>query len=422
MNDMMDTINLSGGQVTSVDYLAWINMHLSMNDVLYPVTLAPSTPGVTGVVDSLDPSVKDNKSQIPHRVSTQMSSLSRFNPSVINGCCTTIIHSTTTGMSRTASFRQRSATARMHDGDRTDMFSHGEGSSMRLSRVHSQSVDLSDTELESVSQDFGISGDALMDQDPIIPSSGHSPQTSPWKMKTDDTSDDDFDSGPGRIGSLSRHHQLGQLNGAAGSRPDLSLPQLYINYSRNARLYMISPYYSATITGCNDSHIVIGSVYGALILNGCENVKITAACRKVIVINCFECELNIAALSCTIVLGDSRNLSFGPHNAPYRNLRNHLRVTNLVELIHQPRGSNAEDEPLISTANAWSQICDVNACLEASTKGMPTSPDFHTRRNARFPLPSSSTAMIQTPDQFRFVTVPLKAEYVGNYEVRYLAL
>jgi hypothetical protein len=34
----------------------------------------------------------------------------------------------------------------------------------------------------------------------------------------------------------------------------------------------------------------------------------------------------------------------------------------------------------------------------------------------RFPLPSSSTAMIQTPDQFKFVTIPLKPEFVNNFD------
>lgn len=415
MQDIMDAISLAGGHLTSVDYLAWLNLHLSMNDVLYPVTLTPANTGLSGtgaVIDSLDPSVKDSKHQYPHRVSTPIFSLSRFSPTVINNCSTTIIHNVTTGPSRAASFRHRSM--RQYDNERMDVQTVNSESTMRINRLASVSHDFAETDLDAIVQELGIP-ENVMDQDLT------SPMGSPWKMRTDDNSDDDTEStsthhrrtGSGGSAALSRSQFL-----LAGQRPELTLPQLYINYSRGAHLYMVSPYYSASITGCVDSQIIIGGVYGSLIVNGCERVKITAACRKLVVINCLECEFNIATLSCSIVMGDSRNLSFGPHNAPYRNLRNHLRIADLTDLIHQPHGSaEGEEVMILASSNAWSLVCDVNNCIDMATKPSGASLDCQINRMLRFSLPTSSTAMIQTPDQFRFVSIPLKSEYVNNFEV-----
>jgi hypothetical protein len=250
-----------------------------------------------------------------------------------------------------------------------------------------------------------------------------SPMGSPWKMKTDDNSDDDAESAgtnrrPGSGVGFNTGLPSKSLFLLAGQRPELTLPQLYINYSRGAHLYMISPYYSASITGCVDSQILIGSVYGSVIVNGCERVKITVACRKLIVINCLECEFSLATLDCSIIMGDSRNLSFGPHNAPYRNLRNHLRIADLIDLIHQPHGSTEGEEVMVlSTSNAWSLICDVNVCVETAAKPSMSAPECQINRMFRFSLPSSATAVIQSPDQFRFMSIPLKVEYVNNFEV-----
>jgi hypothetical protein len=423
MLDVMDAISLAGGQLTSVDYLSWLNLHLSMNDVLYPATLTTANTGLTGtgaVIDSMDPTMKDSKHQYPHRASNSIFSLSRFNPTVINYCSTTIIHNVTSGPSRAASFRQRSMhNMRLQDSDRMDMQTVGSEPSLRINRFASLSHDYPETDVDSIVQELGIP-ENVMDQDGI--SSGASPLNSPWKMKTDDNSDDDTEStGFSRRGLGANPAGMSFKSGSqfylAGLRPELTLPQLYVSYSRGARLYMISPYYSASITGCVDSQIVVGSVFGSVIVNGCERVKITVACRKLIVINCLECEFNIASLGCSIIMGDSRNLTFGPHNAPYRTLRNHLRIAGLTDLIHQPHGSvEGEEVMVLSTANAWALVCDVNACVDATSKSYNATSECQTNRMLRFPLPSSSTAMIQTPDQFKFVTIPLKPEFVNNFD------
>jgi len=67
-------------------------------------------------------------------------------------------------------------------------------------------------------------------------------------------------------------------------------------------------------------------VRGAVIINGCERVRITVACRKLVVLNCLECEFNVATMSATVISGDSRSLVFGPFNTAYTHLRLHLQV------------------------------------------------------------------------------------------------
>lgn len=52
---------------------------------------------------------------------------------------------------------------------------------------------------------------------------------------------------------------------APSTRPELSLPQLFLNHCNKAKLYLISPYYSAAVNGCVDCEIVVGAVFGAVI-------------------------------------------------------------------------------------------------------------------------------------------------------------
>jgi len=299
---------------------------------------------------------------------------------------------------------------------------------------------------------FGISAvDVLMMDQDIAPSPPSLPNSWAKMVKVDstngsDTSDmeEDDDSVRYDLGHsllLSRSAVNTAENAASilgghsnSSRPDLTLPQLYINYCKNARLYMISPYYSASITGCVDSTIIVGAVYGVLIMNGCERVKVTAACRKAIIINCLECEINLATLSHSIVMGDSRSLTFGPHNVAYRNLHHHLRMAELTELVSKTtnpttamfdsnQGSLLNDEPMLSSNargnnamanNCWAQVCDVNACLELTTpKLFPTSMERVIPRQSRFTAPLVSTAQFLAPERYKYITVPIKGENVA---------
>jgi len=54
---------------------------------------------------------------------------------------------------------------------------------------------------------------------------------------------------------------------SSNNRPEVTFPQLFVNYCTKAKLYFIAPYYSASVVGCMDSEIIIGTVFGAIIGN-----------------------------------------------------------------------------------------------------------------------------------------------------------
>ena len=102
-----------------------------------------------------------------------------------------------------------------------------------------------------------------------------------------------------------RKRRASSVGGVAG------LPHLTITSSQGAHLHFLSAYSCVSVTNCNDCEIVIGAVRGAVIVHGCERIKLTVACRKLVVQNSLECELYVATLSPSVISGDSRSLSFG---------------------------------------------------------------------------------------------------------------
>lgn len=98
--------------------------------------------------------------------------------------------------------------------------------------------------------------------------------------------------------------------------PDLAekidrLPSLSVGNCVKSTIYLISPYASGNISSCRDCDIIVGPVSGVLVLIGCEKVRLSVACRKLVLFNCVECDIHVANLSPTVIFGDSRSLSFG---------------------------------------------------------------------------------------------------------------
>jgi hypothetical protein len=102
----------------------------------------------------------------------------------------------------------------------------------------------------------------------------------------------------------------------------------------------------------------------------------------------------------------------GPYNASYRNLKNHLRLADLQQL------AVGVDGPMESSANCWSSLCDVNACLDAVlTSSSPAgyAVDALAGRSL-LPSPPGTTAVISSPERFHTVSIPFKQEFLA-YEV-----
>lgn len=90
-----------------------------------------------------------------------------------------------------------------------------------------------------------------------------------------------------------------------------ALPQALITGCVSAHVYLLSPYSTATISNSHDCEIMIGAVAGAVILSACERVTLTVACRKLVVVGCVDCKINVAATSANVITGESRGLLFG---------------------------------------------------------------------------------------------------------------
>jgi len=182
------------------------------------------------------------------------------------------------------------------------------------------------------------------------------------------------------------------------------LPQLVLNACIKSSLYLLSPYNSASISGCCDCEIIIGAVAGAVVISGCERVRITVACRKLIVTNCFDCQFNTATLTPTVIAGESRQLIFGPFNASFRDHDKYLQMADLTILR-----MNEEIESSGPSMNFWSQLCDVNICLENTiTAGSPSgyALDAAEASSVILPYPHASTAIVLPTERLQFVTVP----------------
>lgn len=129
--------------------------------------------------------------------------------------------------------------------------------------------------------------------------------------------------------TLSGHgvaRNLFSSSSGSSSSGSKGFPVLTVSQCSGSTMYLLMPYSSASINSCSDSEIVVGAVAGAVIVSGCERVRISVACRKLVIHNCLDCIFNVATLSTSTISGDSRSLVFGPHNVNYKGLSQHLQM------------------------------------------------------------------------------------------------
>lgn len=90
-----------------------------------------------------------------------------------------------------------------------------------------------------------------------------------------------------------------------------NLPPLYVQSCSGTNLYLLGAYSSVSVTNCIGCEIVIGAVHGVVRLVGCEKVRVTVACRKLVVVNCSDCTINVACVKPTVLVGENKALSIG---------------------------------------------------------------------------------------------------------------
>lgn len=329
--DLDDLMSLGAGSHPSISYSelsSSISAHISMNDTFYPVSTVPLSSSGDGSSCSNDPNDQldervalprsavdadysppgGGKVQQPFRLINSLSLLTRSVPTVLNWSSTTIMHivSSSGGLSRPSSFRRSNSRSSRSLGsiEGDSPMKSGESSSP-IAPCGGGIGDFIDntspgkTLARTLSKTFSFKVDTNLSSGPVedlIAASSCSPRSA---------SNMDY-------GTDIEAESFGMMIRKVGWSPiDFMLPPLYLNFCTEARLYLISPYHSASIRNCADCDIVIGSVHGAVIVSHCESVRITVACRKLLIMDCTNCAFNIATLSTTVVSGDTKNVLIG---------------------------------------------------------------------------------------------------------------
>ena len=301
----------------------------------------------------------------PSRVINTISSLALSKPTVVMGCSTTIIHITVAderpsinmksdhrtddnlmnvsdegrmnkGMSRRSTTSLSSAMSLSDQdqdigGDNTDSYVESDG-------AMSEGLSADPTSEAVLGPTGAVAGDKHRLRKPDLPGGRNSD-----KSNADIESDDrDSDSGgEGESYSVTRVEDgvdgLDALKGYSARRRRKNkgasagcLPSLSVTASQGGYMHFLSAYSCVSITNCSDCEIVVGAVSGAVVLNSCERIKLTVACKKLIVQNCLECDLSVATLSASVIAGDSRSLIFGT----LRVIRTRLLPTACYPLIY----------------------------------------------------------------------------------------
>lgn len=193
-----------------------------------------------------------------------------------------------------------------------------------------------------------------------------------------------------------------------GSTPSIELPPLYIQSCEGTSLYLLGSYAFSTISNCNNCDIVIGAVAGIVRVVGCENVKLTVVCKKLILISCLESTINVACSQPVLLVGENKGIIVGPHNTNYRLLKSHITSAGLGSLT-----TTAITTSLVSN-NCWGIIHEVGTLLDSPmSAGSPTGYAVDAAESRHYPpapLPLDNIARIQSAELFMYVTIPLQSE------------
>lgn len=282
----------------------------------------------------------------PSRVINTISSLAQSKPTVVMGCSTTIIHITVVDDRPSIKMKSdhRTDDNLMNVSDEGRM---NKGMSRRSTTSLSSAMSLSDQDQDigGDNTDSYVESDGAMSEglsaDPISAAvlgptgavvgdkhrirkpdmtGGRSSDKSNADIESDDRDSDSGGEGEGY--SVTRVEDgvdgLDALKGYSARRRRQNqgasaayLPSLSVTASQGGYMHFLSAYSCVSITNCSDCEIVVGAVSGAVVLNSCERIKLTVACKKLIVQNCLECDLSVATLSASVIAGDSRSLIFG---------------------------------------------------------------------------------------------------------------
>ena len=227
--------------------------------------------------ESMNSPPNSNLPQSPFRLFTPLHDLKINAPTVIKNCASTIIYIVNSGYEPpdTMNNTMNATNASLSITTTTNT---------TRSHKRNMSQEAIDDEIENINLNDG--------KDDFL-------QAQPSSMSAETDSND---------GSLSARSNR---SSRAGDITIDQLPHAIISGSTGAHIYLLAPYTSATISHCSDCEIILGAIAGTLVINYCERVTVTAACRKLLIVGSSDCRMCIATLTTSVIIGDCRGIIFG---------------------------------------------------------------------------------------------------------------
>ncbi|WOK95278.1 TBCC domain-containing protein 1-like isoform X2 [Canna indica] len=106
-------------------------------------------------------------------------------------------------------------------------------------------------------------------------------------------------------------------------------------------IYVLAPLRYATVYGCSDATIVLGSIGKAVRVEHCERVQVIAAAKRICIANCRECVFYLGVNQQPLIVGDNHKLQVAPFSTYYSQLEEHMAQVGVDSSV------NRWDEPLV---------------------------------------------------------------------------
>ncbi|KAI0990419.1 hypothetical protein GJ496_001341 [Pomphorhynchus laevis] len=169
-------------------------------------------------------------------------------------------------------------------------------------------------------------------------------------------------------------------------------------------IYILSPLKCVSITKCKNTTIALAAVETTVILDSCENVRITTACRRFVISNSTNTICHLLVNYNPILLSGNKNIQFAPFNTNFPNLDNILRQAGLIF------GKNCWNSPIIPSLTNCSNVTNIEKSKDNVYSLLP--PESFYLLN----VPVMTTAILDSPLNDAVFALPV--EYQNELDRR----
>ncbi|CAF1286843.1 unnamed protein product, partial [Didymodactylos carnosus] len=184
--------------------------------------------------------------------------------------------------------------------------------------------------------------------------------------------------------------------------PNVFMAEFRIHRCSYSYIYIYAPLRCVEIRKCHNVTIVFGSIETTLKITDCENVSISAVCRRLVISQCRSSSFYILTPTRPLVQLNCSNLLFAPYNTSYIKLPEHMEKTGLCKDL------NLWNKPLITHPAGY------RSDLQSGEKNL-TLDDCWSLMNPDDFYPIST---IRSEDQQKDCFIPLPIEYQNALDKR----